>query len=96
MFNDSTPTHSQQLQLFNLQLLSFDPQATNVQFGRVAQFFPFLRNGERNGPRNGPAKQEAYDRVRSRMGSASIFPTIDEKVRNFPEKGRTEDSCNET
>eukprot|EP00434_Breviolum_minutum_P016829 symbB.v1.2.014846.t1/scaffold1079.1/size239879/4 len=24
---------------------------------------------------------EAYDRVRSRMGSASIFPTIDEKVR---------------
>ena len=66
-----------------------DPQATNVQFGRVSQFFPVLRNGERNGARNGPAKQEAYDRVRSRMGSASIFPTIDEKVRNFPEKGRT-------
>lgn len=96
MLNDSTPTHSQQLQLFNLQLLSFDPQATNVQFGRVSQFFPVLRNGERNGPRNGPAKQEAYDRVRSRIGSASIFPTIDEKVRKFPEKGRTEDSCNET
>ena len=25
-------------------------------------------------------REEAYDRVRSRMGSASIFPTIDEKV----------------
>ena len=35
--------------------------------------------------------QEAYDRVRSRMGSASIFPTIDEKAL---ELGTTDAKCN--
>ena len=96
MFNDSTPTHSQQLQLFNLQLLSFDPQATNVQFSRVAQFFLFCETENETEPETDPPNRKPMTVFVAEWALPQFSQRLMRRCEIFQKKvGQLKESCNE-
>ena len=89
------PTHSQQLQLFNIQLLSSILRRRMFSLAGFLSFFLFCETENETDPETDPPNRKPMT-VFVAEWALPHFPTIDEKVRKFPEKGRTEDSCNET